>query len=512
MPVSPRTRLLPSILIAVGIAAASFAVRAPSLEQAFTIDEKLWIDRSDRFIDAVADARFGDTVESGHPGVTTMWVGGLAQRTLPREADLRARYARARVWIATVSVALIVLVWWLVGMLAGGVAAAAAGLLLAFDPFLMTHNRVLHLDGLLALFMVSSVLALLAATRDGSKRMLLLSGALAGLAALTKQPAALLIPATVILLRRDGRGIVRRFGWWALAAGLVAIVLWPALWVRPWHALAIMAGGGGRAVSETSSAGFFFGGRVAQPGPFFYPVALALRTSIVTLPGFVWAIVWAVRHRKTNATARLVATLLSLAAWFGLFLVIAPKKADRYLIPAIVAADVAFAMAAARAAAAWFGTRRSRAFRLAVAVGGLIIVIATHGVPAVALDPYQNAAYNWLVGGPVAARHAMVVGWGEGLDEAAEHLSRLPGAAGMTVAVSRVTQFAEFFAGTTIRIEDSSLERPGAPRPDFVLFYISSIQVGKYDDVWRRYRDRAPIYQLTINRIPYVQVYNASPS
>jgi 4-amino-4-deoxy-L-arabinose transferase-like glycosyltransferase len=508
--VSRRARLLPSILVAVGIAAAAFAVRAPSLDRAFTIDEKLWIERSDRFVDAVAGARFGDTVQSGHPGVTTMWVGGLAQRTLPADASLRARYARARVWTAAVSAALIVLIWWLVGMLAGGLSAAFAGLLLAFDPFLMTHNRVLHLDGFLALFMVSSLLALLVATRDGGRRMVLLSGGLAGLAALTKQPAALLIPATVILLWRDGGGIARRFGWWSLAAAVVAVALWPALWVRPWHAAAIMAGGSGRAVAETSSAGFFFGGRVAQPGPFFYPVALALRTSIVTLPGFIFAIAWAVRRRKDDVTARHAGMLLASAAWFVVFLIVAPKKADRYLLPAIVAADVALAIAAGRWVGAWLERGRSRAFRSVVVVAGGVVAIALHAVPAITLNPYQNAAYNWLVGGPIAAQRAIVVGWGEGLDEAAERLSRLPGAASMTVAVSRVTQFAEFFPGKTIRIEDSALDHPGGAPADLVLFYISSVQVGKYEDVWARYRNRTPFYELTINRIPYVRVYRVT--
>lgn len=487
--------------------AAAFAVRAPSLDRAFTIDEKLWIERSDRFVSAVADARFGDTVESGHPGVTTMWVGGLAQRTLPRDADPRARYARARVWMAAVSVALIVLIWWLVGLLAGGTAAAAAGFLLAFDPFLMTHNRVLHLDGFLALFMVASLLALLVATLDGNRRMLLLSGALAGLAALTKQPAALLIPATLIVLRRDGNGIARRFGLWVLAAAAVAFALWPALWVRPWHAAAIMAGGSGRAVAETSSSGFFFGGRVAQPGPFFYPVALALRTSILTLPGIVWAAVWTARRRKEDGPARHAAVLLLSAAWFVLFLIVAPKKADRYLLPAIVGADVALAIAVAHAIGPWI---RQNAKRTALAMTAGVVALAIHGGPAIALNPYENAAYNWLVGGPVAAQHAIVVGWGEGLDESAERLSRVPDAANMTVAVSRVTQFADFFAGRTIRIEDSSLDHAGGERADFVLFYVSSVQVGKYESLWARYRDQEPFYELTINRIPYVRVYRVS--
>ena len=488
--VSRRARLTSSILVAAGIAAASLAVRAPALDRAFTIDEKLWLERSERFVSAVADARFADTVESGHPGVTTMWVGGLAQRTLPDEAGLRERYERARLGVAVVSTSLIIVVWWL------------AGVLLAFDPFLLTLGRVLHVDSFLSLLMVASFLALLGAVRTGERRMLILSGALAGLAALTKQPAVLLVPTVVVVLWRDEGGVWRRFGIWLGAAAVVAFGLWPALWVRPWHAIAVMAGGGGKAVAETSSAGFFLGRATGNPGPLFYPVVLALRTSIVSLPGIVVAAVWAVRRRKTSDQARLGFTLLAFALLFVLFLIVAPKKADRYVLPSIVAADVALAVAAANA------LERSRRFsKPAVFAATGVVAMALHGGPAMALSPYQNASYNWLAGGPVAAQRAIVIGWGEGLDEAAGHLNELQGSQRATVAVSRVTQFDDFFIGRTIRIENSSLARANGQRPDFVLFYISSVQSGKYDEIWRTYRNREPIYELRINRIPYVRVY-----
>jgi hypothetical protein len=264
-----------------------------------------------------------------------------------------------------------------------------------------------------------------------------------------------------------------------------------------------MAGGSGRAVAETSSNGFFLGRKVGSPGPLFYPIAAAFRTSILSLPGIALAAVWAVRRRRDDQHAKAAVALLAFALGFMLLLTVAPKKADRYLLPSIVAADVALGIAAG----AWIQRNAKRSTVFATAG---VVALAIHGGPAIALDPYQNAAYNWLVGGPVTAEHAMVVGWGEGLDEAAQRLSLLPGAESLTVAVSRVTQFAGFFVGKAIRIEDSSLDHPGGERADLVLFYISSVQAGKYDRIWQQYRDRKPLYELTINRIPYVRVYRAS--
>jgi 4-amino-4-deoxy-L-arabinose transferase-like glycosyltransferase len=485
----------------VGIAITSLVVRAPSLDRALTIDEKLWIERSARFVDAVTDLRFRDAIETGHPGVTTMWIAGLAQETLPGDADLRDRYARARLWIGIVSSGLIVLVWWLAGMVLGHGAAAIAGFLLALDPFLLAHNRVVHLDGLLALFMVSSLLALMAAIRTEDRRLLLLSGALGGLALLTKQPAVYLIAVALVLLWRDGRGIRARLLRWLAPALLVVFVLWPVLWVRPWHAAAEMASGGGSAIVETTSSGFFLGRHVDDPGPLFYPVALALRSSAFILPAAIATAVWAIRKRRDDEQARTVVRLLLFALGFLVLITFASKKGDRYGLPSLVALDLAVAVA-------FLTYLRSRRRFIVSTLAGVLLV---HAAPALSVHPYELAHFNLVAGGPSVAKRAIVVGWGEGLDEAAEDLSGLPDAAGSTIASTRVIQFEDFFAGRTVRIEDSTLVRPDGVRPDYVLFYISNVQTGQVPDVWARYKDQVPFYLLDINGIPYIRVYRVAP-
>ncbi|MGH2783697.1 MAG: ArnT family glycosyltransferase [Actinomycetota bacterium] len=487
-------------LIALLIAIASLAVRAPTLDRALTIDEKLWIERSDRFVDAVGDLRFRDAIETGHPGVTTMWVAGLAQRTLPAGADLRDRYERARLGMGIAATGLIVLIWWLAGLVFGAAIGALAGFLLAFDPFLVAHGRVVHLDGLLALLMVSSVLALIAALRGDDRRLLLLSGALGGLALLTKQPAVYLILVAGVMLWRDGGGIRARLLRWLVPAAVVVFALWPVLWVRPWHAAGQMLGGGGAAVTETTSSGFFLGRQVDDPGPLFYPVALALRSSELILPAAIAGIIWTVRRRKEEP-ARSAVRLLLFALGFLVLMSIAPKKGDRYGLPSLVAVDLVVAVAIAT-----YLRGKSRLVVSAAAAAMLFV----HAAPALSLRPYELAHFNLVTGGASVAQRAVVVGWGEGLDEAAEELSRMPGASGMTVATTRVTQFEDFFVGRTIRIEDSSLVRSGGVEPDLVLFYVSSVQTGRAAQIWARYRDREPVYRLDINGIPYVRVYRVS--
>ncbi len=484
---------------AVGIGVLALLPRAFSLDRALTIDEALWIDRSDRFISNVADARFGSAYETGHPGVTIMWIGGLAQRTLPEDAPPRARYARARLALAIVDVFLILLVAYLVVAIAGPLAGVLAGALLALDPFLLAHNRVLHLDGLLTLLMISSFLALLQAMRGNRRLWLIASGALAGLAALTKQPSVFLLPVTALVLWRDGGGLKRRIAIWTAAAAVTAFVLYPALWTNPAGPLGLILGSAARGASDSHSVGFFLGKPNPNPGPLFYPVVFLWRTSIVTLPAAVAAIVW-VRKRRNDETARRAAVWLLFALGFMAMMTIGFKKGDRYVLPSIAAVDVAIAIA---------GAHVLRNVRTTMTAALAIASLAAHGLPALAIHPYEEAHYNWLVGGPVTAKHALVVGWGEGLDEAATALARLPDAESTTVATTRVTQFENFYPGTTMRLEDSSEMKPGAPKPGLVLFYISSVQSGRFDAVWRRYENDRPVYELTVNSLPFVRVYRA---
>jgi hypothetical protein len=495
-----RSRIALCIL-GLGIAVAAFLPRAIDLGTGFMIDEKLWLERSTHFIDAVADARFGDAFTTGHPGVTTMWIGGIALRTLPRDASLGERYRRARLGLAVADVALLLAIWLLARPLLGEAAAAAGTLLLAFDPFLLAHNRVLHLDGLQALAMTASFVALLRASREDSRRMLLVSGALAGIAVLTKTLSAFLVVPAIVVFARDGRGIRRRLLIWLGVAAGVFVLAWPVMWVRPWKGIALMVTGFARGANNDSDAGGFFLGRhVANPGPLFYPVVLALRSSILTLPAGVAASIWAIRRRRRDSTAAVAGAFLAFGLGFMIMMTLGIKTADRYLLPSLAALDLAVAVALVRSVRG----------RRALLVPALAAALALHAGPALALHPYELAHYNWAAGGPVGAQHALVIGRGEGLDEAARALDRLPGADGLTVASTRIAQFEEFFRGRTIHIEDSSLDHAGGEHADLVLFYISSIQVGRVPAVWARYRDRRPDYELIINGIPYVRVYRVA--
>src|SRR5437762_2823965 len=136
--------------------------------------------------------------------------------------------------------ALLALVALLVVRLFGPRAAALAGPLLALDPWLVAHGRVLHLDALLATLLAIAVLACLIRWRaQGGPLYLLLGGLAAGLAILTKSAALVLLPPLLLvcLARAPWRGHPRRFavelGALAALAVACALLAWPALLHNP---------------------------------------------------------------------------------------------------------------------------------------------------------------------------------------------------------------------------------------------------------------------------------------
>ena len=55
--------------------------RLCSIDRYITPDELNWVYRSVQFREALLDGRWGDTLNAGHPGVTTTWLGALGIST-----------------------------------------------------------------------------------------------------------------------------------------------------------------------------------------------------------------------------------------------------------------------------------------------------------------------------------------------------------------------------------------------------------------------------------------------
>ena len=72
---------LPAWLLVLGLALAALIPRTAGLNDFYTIDEGYhWPGRVERFSNALAAGDWAATNQSGHPGVTTMWLGALGRQ------------------------------------------------------------------------------------------------------------------------------------------------------------------------------------------------------------------------------------------------------------------------------------------------------------------------------------------------------------------------------------------------------------------------------------------------
>ena len=192
----------------------------------------------------------------------------------------------------------------------------------------------------------------------------------------------------------------------------------------------------------------FFLGRVTNdPGIFFYPIALAFRSTPASLVGLLLAavlalrFVWPFTHQRTRRAA---GGILLFAAVYGVGMSLGNKQFDRYLLPAFVALDVLAAlglMGTAQAIAEWIRRKPvsvndpgSLALPSRMAIGiTMTLIVLVHALPGFLQAPYYLTYYNPLFGGIRSAEKILMVGWGEGLKEAADWINEQPDAESASV-------------------------------------------------------------------------------
>ncbi|MDP8922328.1 MAG: glycosyltransferase family 39 protein [Chloroflexota bacterium] len=515
-------------LVALLIFALALAPRLLNRDLFPTSDEDSWMRRAGGFTYGLATGQLGRTYQNGHPGVTTMWIATLAQgpedalRFADRVHGLRfvgqvpgylEGLAQARIGFALLGAAgasvCALLLWRLFGPLVG----VLAGVLLALEPFLVANSQLVHVDGPLTAF--TSVAALAAVIRwpaGGARGYLALSGVATGLALLSKTPAVYLLGFVPLLaaaawLRPDHRrtaplgGLARDLLLWlALALGTV-VALWPALWaLGPAEVFGRVVAFTRETGAQPDEVGSFFAGQVSgDPGPLYYPVATLFRLTPLVTAGLV-ALALLATHLHRRARER-VGWLLVFGAGFGLMMTLAPKKFDRYLLPIF---PILIGLAAVGLAAAWswlVGRAAATSRRLAPLVAAGVLAVALW--PIASTYPYPLAYYNPLLGGGAAAQRTVMVGNGEGLDQAAAWLWSQSDAAELKVAAHSWDILA------ALAPIDGEPLREGVPGDaDYIVTYGRRIQMHRWGVSLERYlATNPPIYTVKINGIEYVHIH-----
>ncbi len=469
------------------------------------IDASAWKERTYNFIGLFFARRFGDMAVTYHPGVTLMWMGGLAMKvfrgiyyfingvTAPdtRLVYLWTHFAQ-KLPIVLITSLFVVFFYWAVSKLLSKQVALIAAFVLALEPFFIAHSRVFHLDALLTSFMVSSALSLLLYLNQsptstkvgpvigldlGQGWTLLAAGVFAGLALLTKSTALFLIPYAVLVLllsfiqnllfRNSGSGlrvtecgaffaqkIVLPFLIWFAVVAVIFVILWPAMWTQPLQSLKLYFSNLAIEAQATeigfyaSSRHVIFGETTYSPAWYYYPLVLALRLTPVTLLfgilGIGWAVskFWKVLRRGSGRHNLNLLYFFLYSLLFIVMLSIPAKKLDRYILPVIPIVCVFAGYGISQL------LNRLKVQRFLPHL--LVSLFAVRLITFIPLHPDYGFYFSPLFGGAqMGMRFDADYWWGEGYKKGADYLNSKESAQELTVGVFDDRSFKPFFQGTT---------------------------------------------------------------
>ncbi|NTW02381.1 MAG: phospholipid carrier-dependent glycosyltransferase [Oscillochloris sp.] len=516
---------------------AALLPRVIGLRDFLTTDEAYhWITRSEQFAAAIGAGRWADTILTGHPGVTLMWLGSFGLQLehaamtvgLAAPATQLEHLAWLRLGPVLIHALLIPIGLLLLRQLLQPSLAIVAALLWATSPFLVAHGRLLHLDALLTDLCTLTVLATLVACRTTrSLPWIVLSGLFCGLALLTKGPALIVLPFVGLILvgrsyfalGQPRLGIVPtlrsgiiwaipRYLLWLGVALLIVLALWPALWVAPDQALSRyvgeIVGNGGRANGDGQ---FFLGHSDADPGARFYPLAVLYRLTpletlgLLLLPLILW--------RQPDRKSRTIALALGAFAFFWILVMSAgPKKFDRYILPAWPALMTlsaygivgVFTVIGQKINRKW--PIQQGAYLSLGAFSPFAFCLLVQGLTLAWYQPYYLSYYNLLLGGGNIAQQIFLIGWGEGMEQVGAWLSAQPDI-GEGQVLSALPPTLQPFVPVPVHTVDVL----GTVPANYAVAYRESLQRQADPEGYRRIQSTVPLHEITIHGIEYAWIY-----
>ena len=492
----------------------------------------LWHRRARTFSDAILEGHWADTYQAPHPGVTIMWRASLGRGVgilLNPGFDGMSVTRRLSIELIPIAIVIslaIVLAFFLLKRIFDFQVAAFATLLLALDPYHISLSKVIHVDALVSTFMLLSALFLWLFLKDSRWPWMLLSGLFAGLGFLTKTPAIFLIPYFFLCLLVWQAGLWWRkrqidggYRWiqgvgeilmasviWLLALAVVYFILWPSMWAQPLETLSQTWGGAFFYRKTPHENPMLFLGELynADPGPLFYPVNLAIKTTAVTLIGFLLSFFVLIRGRLRRNQRQAIFLGMAFVFFFILMMTLGEKKQARYMLPALqfitLLAGIGWVYSLRRI---WQGRKWLLQLSLASLLVLQLMIVMTR-------SPYFGTHFNYLLGGPRRILENDVVAGQEhaiGVELAADYLNTYPLPTQLVVGAQSWLQFYHYFQGKTVPLTDDKV--------DYILFTRNRIKrdihAGEWQALWEEYREREPKFVVSFDEVPYVWVYKTGP-
>jgi hypothetical protein len=555
-----RTKFIAPILYILFVIAIA-APRLPDLGSFVTLDEPAWLSMGANFYYALGQREFQNTVYEYQPAVTTMWIvasamllyfpayRGFGQGYLSYEKgrldpfmyehgyDPLVLLHIGRAIQVVVVVFLFLVLFYFLQRLIPKLPAAFAVLTASLDPFFLGQSRILDHEAMLSLFVMISLLALVVyLSKDRRLIFLLISGAAAGFAQLTKSSAiAMLAPVGVLFLmqvfRERGNGFARAawsgakiFLGWFLALAVTYFVFWPGMWTAPGKMLYEVYGNafsyafqGARlkVTSELDAAQFDLDTNLM--GIWEMTRVLISRITPLTWLGVLFG--FALPLTRDPELARphrhlFALTLTTALAFVLMFGVAQGRNSPHYILSSYLALNLL-------AGLGWFHFIRRLGERLAepkpvLQYAGLLALLAFQAWSALAYYPYYFTYRNPITYALGMNRDFPQFPYGEGLELAAEYLSSLPDAAESTAfAYYHRGCFSYFYPGTATAFRPYYVDGQHAEdllfhvrNADYiVVYYANQGQLEKYHAYLEVLAAAEPLHEIWMNGYRYVVIY-----
>jgi hypothetical protein len=488
--------------------AVTIIPRLQGLNSFVAVDEPAWLTRGANFYYALGQREFQNTIYEYHPSVLTMWyVASAVFLYFPEYRGLGQGYFDvdketfdpfllehgklpitllyiSRLFQVMVIVLFVVFIFYFLSRLIDEEKAFLATALMSSAPFFLGHSRVLSHEAMVAVFVLASILGMMAYLERKKKwYYLLISAASAALAQLTKSSAMAMFPVIALMLavsvfeKIKERGFksvfvdhLKIFGIWSVALLLVYFVLWPGMWVAP-----------GKMLYEVYGNAFsyaFEGSRLQvthelQPSTFKLAAAggtirdfvnnIVRRSTPLAWAGFLLAcIFFLVRGESIFFTIfrKLFIYLFVTAAMFILLFSLAQgRNSPHYIMTSYISMDMIAGLGWG-SLLEWLGMRWGAGIKPRVMAGSVVLLVSLQLAGALPFYPYYYTYSNpvWVM----ITGQETISDYGEGFERAAEYLAQKPNAKSLNVYAFRARgPFSYFFPGRTIILNPLFIEEPG---------------------------------------------------
>lgn len=530
------------------------------IEKVVTIDEPWWVISGSNYYYALTHKDFANTIYDYHPAVTTTWMvtagmlsyfpeyrgfgQGYFDVRKPKFEEFMRSHGKnvidlvrnSRLFQATLLTALAALGFFLLQLLVDRRVALLSIALAMNAPFFLGHSRLLNHEGMLAMFVLVSLLSMQVYLYKERKPVyLLVSGAAFGLAQLTKSSSIVVIGVVGLMLfmelfKQDENSLglkiwraVKTFAGWMAVAAIVYVVLWPGMWVAPGE---MLYGVFGNAFSYAFQGARLDVTKELRPSSFnlvanYSVIVQYMQRWFISSTSISWlglllaiAMLFSKDRDLLPVLVRFtIGNLVFIAVLFILMFGVAQgRNAPQYILSSYVALDVA-------AGIGWgyfLVWVKKRLVVLESALVNLVLFILLTALQlgnALPYYPYYFTYKNSLISKPT------VYGYGEGLDQAAAYLAQKPSADEIRAYVyNGMGTFSYFFPGKTTVLkkiylinEDYSKITSDMKISDYLVLYTAAQKaMPESVDLLSALQNVQPEKIIYINGLEYVSIYKIS--